>query len=296
LLLHAKHRGKPGEPYGESFVKPALYAVAYKRAVEQLDLVVINSLINRLTIVMVGSADPNSPYSDPTVAAQRQALMQSFFDDTGPNMTIVWQGDDVDVKDVGAHNTVLDLDGRHEIAGRMVKEALGVPDALLTGSSADGKASAFASLLSVGSALDEIKSSFEQIWSSLGQRIAEENGFTDAEVIYEFDNSQLIDKTEERNQARLDYTAGTMSIRSMILSRGQDPDAEFRNMCEEKGLDPETALWAEAFAPPLGLPGQGAAPPGRDPSGAPPAGRPPDSTTGNPTSAPKEKKKPDQNK
>jgi hypothetical protein len=297
LLLHVKHRGIANNPYGESFIKPSLYAVAFKRAVEQLDLVMINSLINRLTIVQVGSSSKDSPYSDPAVAAARQALMQSFFDDTGPNMTIIWQGDDVKVTDVGAHATVATLDGRHKVGEQMIKEALGIPDALLTGASADGKASAFASLLSVGSALDELKTGFEGVWTTLGQRVAEENGYTDVEIIYEYDNAQILDHTEERNQARLDYVTGAMSIRSLILARGQDPDAEFRQACFERGLDPETALWKDAFAPIKGLPGQGqdGNPPGLN-NNPTPSGRTPDSVTGRPAKPPTETKTPVENK
>lgn len=295
LLMHIKHRGVYGLAYGTSFIKPALFGIAYKRAIEQLDFVMTNSLVNRLTIIKVGSSDPNSPYSDPSVAQERQALMQSFVEDPGPNMMIVWQGDDVDVQDVGSHNQILDLVGRHVIGDRMKKTAFGMPDALLTGSAPDGKSSAFAALLSAGSTLEEAQSAFEQVYSTLGQRVADENGYVDSEIIYEFDNGLVLDHAQERNLARQDYLAGPMSIRSMISARGQDPDAEFRQACFEKGLPPETTLWKDAFAPPTGLPGQGAGPQGSE-NNPSPAGRPPGNQRGNPPSAPTEDKSPEPNK
>jgi hypothetical protein len=296
LLMHIKHRGIYNQPYGTSFIKPALFAIAYKRTIEQLDFVMVNSLINRVTIVKVGSSDPKSPYADPAVAQQRQALMQSFFEDPGPTMTIIWQGDDVDVKDVGAHNTVLDLNSRHEIGERMKKTAYGMPDALLTGSAPDGKSSAFAALLSAGSTLEETQSSCEQVYTTMGQRVADENGFVDVEIIYEFGNGIMLDRDAERNLARQDYVTGGMTIRSFIVSRGQDPDAEFRQACFEKGLEPGTTLWKDAFTPPTGLPGQGnGGPPGEEnnPGGG---GRPPGNPKGNPPAAPKETKALDPNK
>lgn len=296
LLLHIKHRGVYNEPFGLSFLKPALFPIAYKRVIEQLDFVMANSLINRLTIVKVGTSDPKSPYADPAVAQERQSLMESFFSDPGPNMTIVWQGDDVDVVDVGAHNSVLDLNGRHEMGERMKKTAFGIPDALLTGSAPDGKSSAFAAMLSAGSTLDEAQSAFEQVYTTQGQRIADENNFVDTEIIYEFDNAFMLDRTDERNMARQDYIAGGMSIRSFIAARGQDPDAEFRQRCIERGLEPDKVTWEQAFQPPQGLPGQGdGGPPGQEDNPAP-SGRPPKNERGNPVAPPTEDRTPVENK
>jgi hypothetical protein len=155
-------------------------------------------------------------------------------------------------------------------------------------------------MLSAGSSLDETQSSFEQVFSTLGQRIALENNFTDVEIIYEFDNAMMLDRQEERNVNRNDFLTGAMSIRNFIAASGRDPEAEFRQSCFEKGLDPETTLWVQAFAPPQGLPGQGTGdtppgPPGqqnRNPGG----GRTPDSVEGNPAKPPTEKKEPVENK
>lgn len=279
LMAHIKHRGMDTEAFGESFVHAALAAVAYRRSIDQLDTVTMQNLINRLTIVMVGSAkDPRSPYAKPDVAAARAALMQSFFEEPGPNMTIVWSGDDVEVKDVGAHTGVLDLDTRHVIADNKVKIAIGVPDALLSGSSAEGKAAGWAAQLGLAAQIDELQSAIEQAWTTIGERIALENGFTDVEITYKFDRSLGLDQVEERNQARNDYTTGVLSIRSYLKAIGVDPDAEYVQKCLEKGLDPdpETTTWESVFTPPQGLQGQGA---GKVPGN----GRTPDAVTGKPT-------------
>lgn len=289
LLLHVKHRGVAYRTFGESFITPARSSIAFKRAVEALDFVTMQSIINRITVVMVGSADPASPYSKADVALARTALMQSFFDEAGPNMTIIWEGNDVDIKTVGAHEDVLSLTDRHKLAAERVKQDLGVPDALLSGVTTDGKSAGWAAVIGVSAELEELQHNCANVWAQVGERIAIENGFTDIDLVFEFDKSLLVDKAEERNQARNDYITGTMSIRSNILARGGDPDAEFYQMCKEKGLDPTTAKWTEAFAPPQGMQGQGE---GKVPGN----GRTTDSEGGRTTTRQPERKSPTENK
>lgn len=299
LLVHIKHRGSDSESFGESFVHPALGAVAYRRSLDQLDLVTMQNLINRLTIIKVGSADPKSPYSKTEVALARQSLMQMLLENPGPNMTIVWAGDDVEVEDVGAFATVLGLDQRHAIGDSKVKGALGVPDALLAGTTSDGKSAGWAALIGVSAKLEELQNAFAQAWTTIGERIALENGFTDVDLVYEFDQSVFGDRMELSNQNRATYLTGGMSIRRFLKTQGVDPDAEFIQKAAEMGLDPADpkVLWKDVFVPPTGLPGQGAdgTPQGQGPGKTPGAGKPPANTvTPKPTVAPpspiKEKK------
>ena len=285
LLMHVKHRGRDTSMFGESFITPAIQAIAYKRAIDQLDLATMQNLINRLTIVMVGSEDPSSPYAKADVAAARAALLQQFFEEPGPNMTIVWAGQDIKIEDVGAYNQVLSLDDRHKIGTTKIKDSIGVPEALLTGTTTDGKASGFAAIMSAGAELEELQNHFAQVITTLGERIAFENGFTDIDIVFEFSKSLLIDKVEEQNQTRLDYMSGLATIRDVLLSRNKDPEATFLTKCVERGLDPATTTWEVAFAPPQGMPGQAPAGTTTTPTG-PGTGKPTDSTQGTPTTAP----------
>ena len=258
LLLHVKNRGTDRRTFGESIIQPALSGIAYRRTVDQLDVVTMSNLINRLTIVMVGSSDPASPYSAVDVANARMRLMNTFFEDPGPNMTVVWAGDDVKVQDIGAHQSVMDLDGRHTVGENKVKVALGVPDALLTGTTNEGKAAGWASAQSAAAEMQELQHAFSQVFTTMAERIALENGFTELDVIFEADESNMVDKLEERTQARADYLAGLLSVRTSLMQRDIDPDAEYVLRCKERGLEPGVATWEEAFMPPQGLAGQGA--------------------------------------
>lgn len=298
LLTHVRHRGVANQPYGESFIEPAKAALRYARALMNTDLQVMENIISRLTIVQVAASDdPASPYNKSDVALARASLMQSFFDEPGPAMTIVWTGDDVKIQDVGADKTVLQLDGRFEIAQQLIKVALGVPDALLAGTTSDGKSAGWASVIGAAAQMEEIANGFATAYRKIGERIAFQNGFDQVDLVFEFDKSLLADKSEERNQNRNDYVAGLCSIRSAVAATGRDPDAEFVQMCKEKGLDPGTATWAEAFLPPQGLAGQGdGGIQGQGGGKTPGAGRTPDATTGKPSAAPKETKTPAENK
>lgn len=309
LLIHVRHRGVAWQTYGESFITPAKNALAFQKAVENLDFVTMQSLIGRLTIVMVGSSDPKSPYSKPDVALARTALMQSFFDESGPNMTIIWEGDDVKVETVANHEEMHDLAARHELADNKVKMALGMPDALLSGSTSDSKSAGWAAVIGASAELEELQKDFAGVWETVGERIALDNGYVDVDLTFEFDKSLLVDRAEERNQNRLDYTTGTLSIYDFLLSIGKDPEAMFSRMCTEKGLDENTALWTDAFMPPQGLPGQGvpgldgapggggaAPPPGQGPGKAPGQGRTPNNTQGKPSTKAPEKVTPNTNK
>lgn len=284
LLLHVKYRGFATDPVGESMIEPAKPAIRYSRGLTAVDLVSMENIINRLTIVQVGSADPKSPYSKPDVAAARAALMQSFFEESAPSMVIVWQGDDVTVKDVGSQDSVLALDKRYEIADNKVKSALGLPDALLLGVTGDGSTAQWASVLGAAAQMQELANSFATVLTQLGERIATENGFEDVDLLWEFDKSLFTDEIQTRTQNRADYALGLVSIQTMLAASGRDPQAEFFLKCGERGLDPNVATFEEVFMPPQGL--QGQAPGGVQGQGVgkvPGQGRTPDQQQTSPT-------------
>jgi hypothetical protein len=256
LLLHVKHRGFATDPVGESMIEPAKLGIRFSRALTAIDLVSMENVINRLTIVQVGSADPKSPYSKADVAAARAALMQSFFEEISPSMVIVWQGDDVKVTDVGSQQSVLDLNKRYEIADEKIKMALGLPDALLRGSMGDGSGASWASMVGAAAQMQELANNFAAVLTTLGERIAMENGYDGVDLLWEFDASLMADYKDTRTQNRADYLAGAVSLHSLISATGRDPNAEFLLKCQERGLNPDATTWEEAFAPPQGLQGQ----------------------------------------
>jgi hypothetical protein len=172
---------------------------------------------------------------------------------------------------------MLDLNERFGIAEQMIKAAVGLPDALLLGSSGQGATSGWASVIGAAAQMQELANSFGAVLTTLGERLAKENGYEGVELIWEFDESLMMDLNEVRTQNRSDYAMGLLSIRTMLAASRRDPDAEFYQKCVERGLDPLATTFEQAFTPPQGL--QGQAPGGvrgQGPGKVPGEGRTPD--------------------
>jgi hypothetical protein len=279
-VFHVKHRGLDIEDFGESFIEPSLADLAYKRTLQALDFVIVDSLINRIIIIKLGSDDPESAYHNLEYAQKRLALLQRMFDTVDPSMTILWAGPDIDVLDVGVHGKVAELDGRYDIAHERLILALGVPRPLLTG---DAQGQSWAGYEGYKQTLKELQDSFAQTLVAIGERIATNNGFEGVELTFEFDASVLADAAAAADLALRVRAQGLSSIRKAVSDLGGDFESERRNRLLEMGEDPDadTGLTDdEIFAAPLGMPGDtrvdqdgNLKDPGRDPT----QGRPPDS-------------------
>lgn len=277
-VIHIKHRGFETEPFGNSFVEPVVSDLAYKRSLQALDFVTIEALINRLVIVTVGSDNPDSKYHNIEFAQQRLNLLQRMFNTVDPAMTILWAGPDINVIDIGAHESIADLDGRYEVAHERLLFSMGVPRALLDGSS--GGDQIWAAYEGYRETLKEIQDSFAQALVSIGERIAEANGFEGVELSFEFDRAVLADQTSASDLALRARKAGLYSIKKTLSDLGVDYLTERRNRRLERGLDPEgeDVTDEELFSPPLGMPGDTRTDPNGnvvDPGGE--GGRPPGS-------------------
>jgi hypothetical protein len=246
LLLHIKHRSLGFRNFGSSMIAPAMADVRYKRALDALELVTIENLINRLVIVKVGSDDPKSVYHQQAVSASRLNLLQRMFRRIGPSATILWAGPDIDVVEVGAHNSILDLDGRYSIAERRIRSSLGVPAALLTGEGTDGKAAGWAAALGLAAQLGELQESYRQALRGIAEEIAEENGFEDVDVTFEFHNDLLMDKQAAAEIIMKAFGNSLITIQTALEALGFSFEAEEVRMLEEV----ENGYRDEAFGPP----------------------------------------------
>jgi hypothetical protein len=254
-VIHVKHRGVDTEPFGSSFIQPAISDLAYKRALQALDFVTIESIVNRVLIVKVGSDDPESDYHNLEFAQKRLLALRRLFSSVDPTMTVLWAGPDIDVVDVGVHGKLEQLDGRYEIAHERILYALGTPEALLTGK-ASGQV--WPGYEGYRESLRAIQNSWQQSMVSVGERIAELNGFEGVEISFEFDRTLLADQNANANLALRAHRQGISSIRATVSALGKDFETEKRNRILELGLDPEGGNVppdAQIFAPPLGMPG-----------------------------------------
>lgn len=280
-VIHVKHRGVETQPFGESQIAPAMVAIKYKRALEALDFVTIDSLVNRLVIVKVGSDNPSSSYHNLETAQMRLELLRQMYNSVDPNMHLLWAGPDIEVVEVGAHNSILDIDGRYKMAKDNLRIALGTPQALLDGTEAGGQI--WAGYEGYREKLVGMRMGWVQAFTSLAQRIAALNGYEDTEIIFVPNSGLLADQKASADLALRMRKAGLASIRRTIVMLDGDFETERRNRLIEMGYDPDGNPEGlpsddQIFAPPLGFPGDTRTNPDgniRDPGGEP--GRRPDS-------------------
>jgi hypothetical protein len=261
LLVHVKNGGTDTDAYGQSDVEASMTDIAYARALKSLDFVTIDSLINRMLVIKVGDSNPDSKYHDLATAQARINVFARLIQDVGPNMLILWAGHDVDTTDIGAHNTILNTDDRHLLAKDMIKMGTGVPDPILTGSADGGNAVAWAGFLSLAAVVAESQEEWSQALTQLGLRIAEQNGFRDADVVWHFAHRLLADREANAKVMLQGFDRGVLSKRSLAEELGKDFDVEiFRRQEEQdKGFD-ELFAAPQIRGGPGGIQGPGAEP------------------------------------
>jgi hypothetical protein len=278
LMGHIRHKGQMNLMFGQSFVSAAMSSIAYKRALQALDIVTIENLLNRLLIIKVGSENPESAYHKQEVTAKRVTMLQNLMSRIGPSSTIIWAGPDIAVEDTGANGKIWEMDGRYGIANAAIRSDMGTPAAILTGEGADGKASAIAAIVAVSAQIQELQDEYAQFLKTLAERIAEENGFEDVEVTWEFAPNPLIDRAETTTQLLKGYQLGVVPIRTLIeAGYGLDFEAVETLMSEEVAKGYRKTMWGapEGVLDTLKNTGGGANPSG-DQGGGGGQGRPPD--------------------
>lgn len=263
LIVHIKHRGGP-DAYGESMIEPAMTDIAYKRALMALEITTLESLINRLLVIKIGSDVDGSPYRDPDVANSRTQSFKKLIQTIGTSATIVWSGPDLDVIDIGAHGKIQDLDGRMGIADGRIRASLGVAAALLTGEGGDGKAAGWAAFAGILAQLTELQDQYAQFLKSMAERISIENNYEGVDVVWEFAGDMMQDKEINSNIALKAFQLGLYSTQTTLEELGQSPEAEEIR----QQYDAEMKYKDKAFGPPLGAQTTNPA------AGAPGAGRP----------------------
>ncbi len=270
LMIHVKHRGTATANYGESMIEPAMTEIAYKRALQALDMVTIENLINRLVIIMIGSDDKESVYHKQEVSGTRMSMMSNMLRKVGPAATIIWPGPDIEIKEVGAHNAILEMDERYKQAEIRIRNALGVPSALLSGDSGDGKAAGWAAIVGLAAELTELRNQYKQIFRTIAERIALDNGYEDVDVVWEFSQELLTNKEQHVSMIMDAFKGGALSFQTVLEELGFDFDAEQVRMIEDVALGRREEL----FGPPRAFeqpdPMGGESPEGED--GRPPGG------------------------
>jgi len=246
LLVHIKHAGLDTEPYGESDVEATLTDLAYARALKSLDFVTIDSLVNRMLIVKIGDPNPDSLFHNQATIQKRVNVFNNLISTVGPNMLIVWAGHDIDKLDIGAHDSLLETDTRHQLAQQSIKLSAGVPESVLTGNAEGGNAVAWAGFISLAALAAELQGEWTQALSQVAIRIASENKFDDVNVIWKFSNALLADREANSKVFLSAFDRGSISRRTLVEELGKDYDVERLRKRQELDDGDE-----ELFVPPV---------------------------------------------
>ena len=270
LLLHVKNGGLDNQTFGKSVVEPVMTDLAYARSLKALDFVTIDSLINRILVIKIGDPNKDSDYHNLAIAQQRvNAFRKLLNSDLGPNMAIVWAGHDVEKLDMGAHDALLDTDSRHELAKRSLKDGLGVPDAVLTGSvEGSARGAGWFGVVALATVIEELHDEFSQVLTQIGVRIAQENGYENVDLAWEFNKSLLADKEANSKIMIQAYDRGLLSRRTLVEELGKDFDSERLRKSDEKDAGDDKLFEAPIIpkGPPTGTQGPTPNPPGREPN------------------------------
>lgn len=274
LLMHIKHQGTDIDMFGDSIIGPSLSDIRYKRALDALEMTVITNLMARVVIIKIGSDNPDSVYHKTEVSQTRLGVLQRAMAGAGPNATILWGGPDIDVLEVSAHNALLDLVPRYQIAERRQLMSLGVPTVLMVGEGGDGKATSTAAAQVSVSRLKELQDQYHAAILTLGEQIMLENGFEEFDISLEWEANILDDPESAANLLMKMYQIGLLSAQTTIETIGIDYDSEKERLQGEV----DDGIRDTLFGPPPGAVTNN--PMGVDPTGT--GGRPADSPNKDP--------------
>ena len=248
LMMHIKNRGTGTDTFGESVIESSLSDVRYKRALDALELTTITNLINRLVIIKVGSDNDKSVYHKAEVSTSRLGLLQRTMQNVGPSAMVLWAGPDIDVVEVSAHNAIMSLDDRYRIAERRILMAIGVPVVLLIGEGNDGKATGFAAALGVAAQLKELQDQYAGALVDLAERIADQNGYEEVEVVWEWTDNLLENKEAAAELILKMFQLGLVGTQTAMEELGFDHGAEAIRQAE----DVSAGYKDQPFGPPPG--------------------------------------------
>lgn len=234
VTYHLKRNCKDYAAFGESMFIKAFTAIANKRRLQAVDAATIDGLINRFTIFMLGLEDreKNPAYHYPSAA--RQAALVSILQNPKRANAIVWGGPDLKVQDIGADGKILEFMDRYKQADRDILKALHIPSFLIDGST-DGKTlQEWLLLLSTETGLDLLRMEIQNLFSSIGIKIAVANGITYKTLTFKLDTQILKDPAMLRNMALKVFELGGLSIKTFLESMGYDFNVEKINKEREK--------------------------------------------------------------
>lgn len=274
LTTHFKRRGH-GRMYGVPFLKRAFNSIASKRRLQALDEATISGMIQRLTIIMLGHKDKDSPYHrvpPGRVAALKRMLAKP------KTMTVgIWGGPDLDYIDIGPDGKVLSFEKRFNEADDGISLALGFPRILIDGHSSGTSERDWVILISTITMLERAREMFAQRISRWFRSIAIKNGFEDEFPVWRWSSMALRDEKSAKTLTVKLFESGLLGYEDSLNDLGYPG----KQIIEKRIKEVEEGLMEKLPAPSVSF-GRSNSPTGGRPDGAiddPSVDRGGDSTT-----------------
>lgn len=223
LTTHLKRWGEDYSPTGRSYLKPFLGPMADKIRLRALDRATISGLVQRLTIIMLGHDNPDSPFHAPT--KERFQLLQRVLKNIRTMHFGVWMGRDLDVLDIGPDGKVLEIDQKYKEVNADLRKASGITQLLIDGTAGTTTQRDWASFVGAVNRLNVIRDWLERWTSQKLRQILEENGFEDEFPRFSFRPLGMRDERDMWNVVLSAFARGVQGRRATLRDLGKDPDA-----------------------------------------------------------------------
>jgi hypothetical protein len=224
---HIKRKERSYFAWGVPYLTKVFGAVAAKKKLRALDDSVTDGMINTITIFKVGDKD-----NPQTWKPDRPKAFANLLKNPTGSLTLVWSYD-VAIDRVGPDSDVLGFDKKYLQADNDIKEALGIPLDLITGSKGS-QDNAWMAILALIERLQDFRDSMMVYIEGLARKILEQAGFPGEFPRVNWANLKLRNERETGQLVQWLFQNGLVSYRTVLQESGQDFDREMAYREEEK--------------------------------------------------------------
>lgn len=235
FTFHIKRSDDGISPWSYPYTIKAFKAVAQKLRLLALDESTIAGLIQRITLIKLGIADPKSPLHYPKKGADsRMTLANTVLSGLKTNNLIVWPGPDISVEDFGPEGKILEIDNRYKQADDDILKALGVSRLLIDGNGAGSDSRDWAAFLKTISQLEGFRLKIKKVIDRILRQIAVQNGFKDEFPRFNFRKVNLKDERSLTEGVIKVWRNGLMGRRVALYELGYDAEEVIEDQKKEK--------------------------------------------------------------
>ena len=227
-VQHLRRKGRSYHGWGIPYLTKCFSAIASKKRLRALDDSTTDGLINTITIFKVGDKDNPKTWS----AARLSRFAQLIRNPTS-SLTVVWSYD-VEVEMVGPQGDILSFDDKYSQADRDIKEGLGIPSALITGTGGGNIADVWVTTLALIERLEDFRTAAATYLNQVARQIMLQTGFDNEFPVVNWSNLKLRNERHVKEFIMGMFDRGLLSVKTSIQEAGFDYDQQLQYRKDEK--------------------------------------------------------------